>query len=513
MRKHQPLIDQEVEVPSGAELVSTTDKRGVIQYANPEFCSIAGYTAEELVGKNHNFVRHPDMPKAAFADLWAHLKQGKAWRGAVKNRCKDGRYYWVDAFVTPIYEQGELIGYQSVRRNLGQSERQKAEVLYAKINVGFHPGRFAAFQFDSRIKLLLLLVLSAAVCTGSYLVHPLISCLFPILVLAVFYGELVTKVQFNQHLKQLYDSVSRYVYCSDPSNASEFHLRMEQGRVRTILGRASDSGKGLLFAVNHLESSAQTINEGARQQNLALESIAAAVEEMVATINEVATSSVRTSDQVERANLLCQKLKSSIGQNSTQISELASEVKKSSSSAEVVEHKVQQIHEVMLEIQGIAEQTNLLALNAAIEAARAGENGRGFAVVADEVRALSQRTHQATEVIQSTMDDVMASFNLMSRSMHKGESAANKSVTLTGETVTRIDELSDVMMVVKDAAIQIATAAEEQSAASAEINRCITGIKDSSEDNLEQAKDVSSMAVSIQSRAEKLAGLGLSFEA
>jgi aerotaxis receptor len=104
-RRNQHVVDQEVQYDAGQELVSTTDTRGVITYANPAFCLVAGYTEDELVGKNHNLVRHPDMPSAAFADLWVHLKQGQSWRGMVKNRCKDGRYYWVDAFVTPIYQQ------------------------------------------------------------------------------------------------------------------------------------------------------------------------------------------------------------------------------------------------------------------------------------------------------------------------------------------------------------------------------------------------------------------------
>jgi len=114
-RRDVHTLDSEVEFPADVQLVSTTDLRGVITYANPAFCTIAGYSADELVGHNHNLVRHPDMPKAAFADLWARLKEGKPWRGIVKNRCKDGRYYWVDAYVTPIYEGNRISGYQSVR--------------------------------------------------------------------------------------------------------------------------------------------------------------------------------------------------------------------------------------------------------------------------------------------------------------------------------------------------------------------------------------------------------------
>ena len=102
--------DTEVEFADDIQLVSTTDLKGDITYANPAFCQVAGYRLEEMLGQHHNLVRHPDMPKAAFADLWAHLQAGKPWRGMVKNRCKDGRYYWVDAYVTPIYEDGKMVG-------------------------------------------------------------------------------------------------------------------------------------------------------------------------------------------------------------------------------------------------------------------------------------------------------------------------------------------------------------------------------------------------------------------
>ena len=125
-RRNQTIINEEVTFSDDEELVSVTDTRGVIRYANKEFCRVAGFSKEELVGKNHNIIRHPDMPKAAFADMWSKLNSGQAWRGAVKNRCKDGRYYWVDAFVTPLYEAGKLTGFQSVRTTLPSTVRNRA---------------------------------------------------------------------------------------------------------------------------------------------------------------------------------------------------------------------------------------------------------------------------------------------------------------------------------------------------------------------------------------------------
>lgn len=134
MKKSQVhLIDEEVDFPANEQLVSTTDLQGVITYANDHFCRVAGYSRAELIGQHHNMVRHPDMPKAAFADLWGKLKQGKPWRGMVKNRCKDGRYYWVDAYVTPIFEQGRINGYQSVRSRAAPEMKAVAGRTYARL--------------------------------------------------------------------------------------------------------------------------------------------------------------------------------------------------------------------------------------------------------------------------------------------------------------------------------------------------------------------------------------------
>ena len=140
------LVDEEVDFPSNEQLVSTTDLQGVITYANDHFCRVAGYSRAEMIGQHHNMVRHPDMPKAAFADLWGKLKQGKPWRGMVKNRCKDGRYYWVDAYVTPIFEQGRISGYQSVRNRAepGMKAVAAVRVRHGAL-AGDHPVSQAVF--------------------------------------------------------------------------------------------------------------------------------------------------------------------------------------------------------------------------------------------------------------------------------------------------------------------------------------------------------------------------------
>lgn len=114
--KNAYVSQKEVLFPAGAVLASKTDTKGIITYGNDAFVAMSGYSREELIGESHNIVRHPDMPSAAFKWLWDTLKSERPWRGTVKNRCKNGDYYWVRATVAPIIEGGKVTGYVSVRK-------------------------------------------------------------------------------------------------------------------------------------------------------------------------------------------------------------------------------------------------------------------------------------------------------------------------------------------------------------------------------------------------------------
>jgi len=131
MKNNQPVTQHEVHFPRDTYLVSRTDLKGVITYANDAFVAISGFTREELIGKSHNLVRHPDMPEAAFQDLWGTVKKGLPWRGMVKNRCKNGDFYWVEAFVVPVKKNGQITGYMSVRTPAPSAKRAAAEAAYA----------------------------------------------------------------------------------------------------------------------------------------------------------------------------------------------------------------------------------------------------------------------------------------------------------------------------------------------------------------------------------------------
>jgi len=123
-------MSKEIILDEFAFLVSETNEKGIITFASDDFCEIAGYSVEELIGKPHNLVRHPDMPKAAFKNLWDTVKDGNIWTGYVKNATKNGDYYWVYATVYPTITSEGTKGYLSCRRKATSEEIQKAINLY-----------------------------------------------------------------------------------------------------------------------------------------------------------------------------------------------------------------------------------------------------------------------------------------------------------------------------------------------------------------------------------------------
>jgi aerotaxis receptor len=123
----------ETEVPSDELIISRTDLDGFITYANDTFCDISGYNEDELIGKPHNIVRHPDMPSTVFKELWETLQSEKQWSGIVKNMRKDGGYYWIEAIVSGVYKNGELVEYKSLRTPVSYETKLKYQKLYDKM--------------------------------------------------------------------------------------------------------------------------------------------------------------------------------------------------------------------------------------------------------------------------------------------------------------------------------------------------------------------------------------------
>lgn len=125
-------INQEYNFEDGL-IVSSTDLKGIVTYANRKFCEMSGYSKEQLVGSNHNIIRHPDMPRVAFENLWNSIRVGNDWEGIIKNLRQDGRYYWVHTYITPTKDNDRIVGYSAARRPATNEEIINASLLYSEL--------------------------------------------------------------------------------------------------------------------------------------------------------------------------------------------------------------------------------------------------------------------------------------------------------------------------------------------------------------------------------------------
>ena len=500
MKKNLPVTGRERPFASSANILSTTDLKGAITYVNDDFVDISGFERDELLGRNHNVIRHPDMPPEAFRELWACLKAGRPWMGMVKNRCKNGDHYWVSAYVMPIRRDGRVAEYQSVRTRPHRDLVARAESVYGRIMAGHTP---LALRLPKRAMRWLLpcgVLLAAPVALLGLLPFGAASAGVALGVgVAALAGGLATAgvmaplTGLRARARDVaHNPLGQYVYTRrmDEYGEIEFALRMLASETGAAVGRVADAADQVSKQADGMVAAVRSTREGILQQQAETDQVATAVNEMTASVQEVARNAQHAADAAHAAADSSEDGSGVVKEAGEAIGELARQVERAASVIQELEGSTGEIGAVLDVIRGIAEQTNMLALNASIEAARAGEHGKGFAVVADEVRSLASRTHESTQKIRDTIERLQQAAHSSAEVMQRGRGQADHSVQQAREAARSLEAIAERVSAITDMSARIAAAVDQQSTASEDINQSVTRIREHADSNAEDSERI-----------------------
>jgi aerotaxis receptor len=508
MRNNQPVTGQEYEFPSSHMLVSATDLGGRIQYCNPAFIAVSGFTRDELIGEPHNLIRHPDMPREAFADMWTTIRESRPWTALVKNRRKNGDHYWVRANVTPVVENGAVVGYLSVRVKPEREAVRAAETLYARMRAGesrgvaLRRGVVVRTGLAGRLQALMRLPVATRAAAG-YALTPLALLLTGV---AAWQGTPPAPFWIAFGVATAISVGSWRVLTSQLAapidDMSGFATRLAAGDLTADLQieRHDDLGD-VLQALNQLKANLAAIVYDVRAQitgmldnareissgNVDLarrtELQAASLEETAATMEELTTTVQANADASGRALDLARDAQAAAAEGGR----IAGQVEQTMAGITEASRRIADITGV---IDGIAFQTNILALNAAVEAARAGEAGRSFAVVAGEVRMLAQRCAASSKEIKSVVE------------ASASEVAAG--TELVARTTSQMRAIDEAVGRVSSIIVEVANASSEQAEGIRQVNQAVSHLDGATQQNATLVEQAAATAQRLAEQADVL---------
>ncbi len=512
MRNNGPVTQTERTFSADTKLISTTDLKGKITYCNEAFEAVSGFTQEELVGQPHNLVRHPDMPQEAFRAMWDRLKEGKPWIGAVKNRCKNGDFYWVSAYVSPLREGNNIVGYESVRTLPSRDVVRRAELAYAKLKAGKTARTWRTAIWKPWVAVALALMsLPLFIAAGSF---DVMIEMAGAALLAFMSGAVVTMSVVVAKMRELSksssnDSLASYVYTGGdaPLNRIEMMIISQRLKLETVLTRLRDAAARMTQLADQgyqqtigAHSSIEKQKSESKQIANGMQEIAEGIQTNTGHVQETDEKATEVTKLVSNGTQLATQTQNSI----ESLSNVALSV---GAAIGTISEETQRISEAADMIEGIAEQTNLLALNAAIEAARAGEQGRGFAVVADEVRNLAQRTqtttgniHEAMQGLSSRVKEAMTVSDSAKQSALAGVEQVNSMEKMLNQIREAIEDISDNTGA-------MASAAKHHSQLLDKMNSQAKQVSTLAEDSLRQSDETASSITDVSKMAGVLENL------
>ena len=336
MKKNLPITDHEKTFSNETPLISTTDLKGQITFVNDAFEEISGFSREELIGQSHNMVRHPDVPPPVFGDLWQKLKDNKPWIGIVKNRCKDGSYYWVNAYVTPIVENGRTIGYQSVRTVPTSGQVARAKTVYDRLNNKRPRVSIHDVSIHKRIYALLLLAVLVPFGVGwlsqwDTTVMSAASLITLVASLLMAYQQLTPLRFLEQRAKRTLDSkVLEEMYANSVNETGSIYLAtmVDSARIRSANARVTYSANELVQQGENTITIANQAKDAIDRQSIEIEEVTAYIKELSSAIEDVAQHARQTSDETHVANGIAEDGRKVVDGTIDAIHSLAADVEK-----------------------------------------------------------------------------------------------------------------------------------------------------------------------------------------
>jgi len=472
MRNNQPVLNDEYELTDDDVILSTTDLKGRITYVNQNFLDVSGFSCDELKSKAHNIVRHPDMPEAAFQDLWDTIQAGKSWMGLVKNRCKNGVFYWVHAIATPIVRGGKIVEYQSVRYKPSRVNINRAEKIYKAINKGKMPLSFRLPKISMFLKSLLVSIFSFLPVIGvvffiqgsEYLLAASIAVALGIVTVGQYFVFRRMKSALKYARGFINNDLLEHICTGARDETSTFILaiKMLETQVKAITARIDDSLDQLHGVAEDLSNAVKLTEQGVNYQCSETKTLKTSLGNMLIAAEKISENAQHAVEEALKADDSAKRGCTIVGNTIRSINTLAEQVENSTAVVQQLANDSNGIGAIVDVIKAVAEQTNLLALNAAIEAARAGEQGRGFAVVADEVRSLASRTQSSTTEIEEMIHRLQQTAGSAVETMGKGKKIAQQTVDTVLEADNALTAISSAVNQIKDMNSEIASAAEEQ---------------------------------------------------